>query len=136
MRSPRLTRQDLLDAALAVGLAAVAVTETASGNRDPGSAAGAIVTDLLLTLPLAVRRRWPLAVLAWSMAVTVAQAALHVPNGVGVFFGALVPVYTVAAHRRLGPALVALLAPIPAFALAQWAQAAISGGRIWTSSAA
>jgi signal transduction histidine kinase len=122
MRSPRLTRQDLLDAALAVGLAVVAVSETASGNRDPGSAAGAIVTDLLLTLPLAVRRRWPLTVLGWSMAVTITQAVLDVPNGSGVFFGALVPVYTVAAHRRLRPALVALLAPIAAFALAQWVQ--------------
>ena len=122
MRSPRLTRQDLLDAALALGLAAVAVAETASGNRDPGSAAGAVITDLLLTLPLAARRRWPLVVLAWSLLVTLTQAVLHVPNGVGVFFGALVPVYTVAAHRRLRPALLALLAPIPAFALAQWAQ--------------
>jgi signal transduction histidine kinase len=122
MRSLRLARQDLLDAALAVGLAAVAVLETASGNRDPGSLAGAVITDLLLTLPLAVRRRWPLAVLAWCMAVMVTQSALHVPNGIGVFFGALVPVYTLAAHRRLQPALVALLVPIPVFALAQWLQ--------------
>jgi signal transduction histidine kinase len=122
MRSLHLSRQDLLDAALAVGLTVVAVLETASGNRDPGSLGGAILTDLLLTLPLAVRRRWPLAVLAWSMTVMIAQAVLDVPNGIGVFFGALVPVYTVAAHRRLGPALVALVVPIPAFALAQWAQ--------------
>jgi len=122
MRALRLTRQDLLDFALAVGLATVAVLETASGNRDPGSLAGAIITDLLLTLPLAVRRRWPLAVLGWSMAVMIAQAVLHVPNGTGVFFGALVPVYTVAAHRRLRPALLALLVPIPVFALAQWLQ--------------
>jgi signal transduction histidine kinase len=123
MRSPRPeTRQDLLDAALAVALATVAVVETASGNRDPGSLAGAIITDLLLTLPLAVRRRWPLAVLAWSMAVIIAQAVLHLPSGTGVFFGALVPVYTVAAHRPLRAALVALLAPVPAFALAQWLQ--------------
>jgi signal transduction histidine kinase len=64
MRSLRLTRADLLDIALAVALAAIAVVETIAGNRDPGPLAGAIITDLLLTLPLAVRPRWPLAVLA------------------------------------------------------------------------
>jgi signal transduction histidine kinase len=122
MRSLRLTRADLLDIALAVALAAIAVVETIAGNRDPGPLAGAIITDLLLTLPLAVRRRWPLAVLAWNMAILTAQAALDVPNGIGVFFGALVPVYTVAAHRPLRLALVGLLVPVPVFALDQWLQ--------------
>lgn len=117
---PRPTRRDLADAALAMALATVTVAETLAGNRDPGPLAPAVLTDLLLTLPLAVRRRRPLAVLGWSMAVLTGQAALHVGGGVGAFFGALVPVYTVAAHRPRRPALVALLVPVPVFALDQW----------------
>ena len=120
MRWPRPARRDLADAALAVALAGVAVAESAAGNRDPGPLGAAVVTDLLLVLPLAVRRRWPMLVLAWSLLGLTAQAALHVPGGIGVFFGALVPVYTVAAYRPRWPALVALLVPVPVFGLDQW----------------
>jgi signal transduction histidine kinase len=120
MRWPRPARRDLVDGALAVLLAAVAVAEALLGNRDPGPLGAAVLTDLLLTLPLAVRRRWPLAVLGWAMLVLTVQAALHLPAGIGAFFGALVPVYTVAAHRPRRQALIGLLVPVPVFALDQW----------------
>lgn len=116
----RLTREDRVDAALAVVLALVATVETLAGNFDEGPMWRVIVTGLLLTLPLAVRRRFPVGVFVFVLLVIVLESALlGSTEGLGVFFGLLVSTYTLAAHRALRPALVVLLF-VPVMAFASW----------------
>jgi signal transduction histidine kinase len=61
------------------------------------------------TLPIAVRRRWPLPVLAWGLATGAAFAALGL-NLVSLSFAVLVYVYTVAARCPRRRALAGLAA--------------------------
>ncbi|MFC6431750.1 sensor histidine kinase [Nocardiopsis tropica] len=80
-----------------------------AGPDDPGhlTAAVRIAFTLVLLLPLALRRRYPAGVFATVAAATVLQLAF----GVDLFLAELAVVaamYTVAAHRRLAPALAAL----------------------------
>ncbi|HEU0212593.1 MAG TPA: histidine kinase [Jiangellaceae bacterium] len=117
----RLTRDDWVDAALAVLMAAVTTIETLSGNYDDGPVWLVVITGLLLTLPLALRRRYPIGVYAVVLMMIVVQAVVLGSNeGVGIFFGLLVSLYTLAAHRPLRPALIGLLAFVPLMAFSNW----------------
>ena len=96
-----------MDAVLAGALAVVAGAEILSGQV-PGPRASAVALALLMTLPLAVRRRYPLAV-----AVVVSAAfVLHKLAGIDTYnfwpsiVAGLVVAYTAAAHLR--PRLAAL----------------------------
>ena len=96
----RLTREDRVDAALAVFMALVATVETLAGNYDGGPMWLVIVTGLLITLPLAVRRALSS---TFVLLMIVLESALGgSTEGVGVFFGLLVSTYTLAAHRPPG----------------------------------
>jgi signal transduction histidine kinase len=119
----RLRREDRVDAGLAVSLAVLATVETVSGNYDDGPEGAVVVTGLLLTLPLALRRRFPVAVYAAALGMILAQAAvLGSAEGVGVFFALLVSIYTLAAHCPLRQALVGLALVVPVMALSNWRQ--------------
>jgi signal transduction histidine kinase len=101
------SRADALDAALAGGLAILAVAEVLTGQVS-GPRAAAVPLALLMTLPLAVRRMYPLAVTA---AVS-ASFLLNWAAGVDMYsywatiFAGLITAYTAAAHLR--PRLAAL----------------------------
>src|SRR5215469_8515899 len=82
------------DAALALALAAGAVAAT--GPPGPDRAAG-IALALLGTLPLALRRRYPLWVLAVVVAATLGMEVARVGGGLGLA-AAAVALYSVAAH--------------------------------------
>ncbi len=117
----RLGQQDLVDAALALLMALVATVETASGNFDGPSLAQALLWDWLLILPLAVRRRAPVAVWATVLILITAQATIaSTIDSVGVFFGLLVGCYTVAAYRPRRTAIACLVALVPVVAYSNW----------------
>jgi len=119
MRTPDAHRRRLrtagpwvLDGLLAVVAAGAGVATLATVLPfDPGSpeAWAAYLLVLAHTLPIAVRRRWPLAVLAWGLATGVAFAALGL-NLVSLTFAVLVYLYTVAAHRPRVASLAGLAA--------------------------
>jgi signal transduction histidine kinase len=119
MRTPDAHRRRLrtagpwvLDGLLAVVAAGAGVATLATVLPfDPGSpeAWAAYLLVLAHTLPIAVRRRWPLAVLAWGLATGVAFAALGL-NLVSLTFAVLVYLYTVAAHRPRLASLAGLAA--------------------------
>ena len=102
-------RADVLDAALAGALAILALAEILTGQVS-GPRAAAVPLALLLTLPLAVRRRYPLPVTA----VVSASFLLNWAVGVDMYsywasiVVALVTAYTAAAHLRPRPAAVTL----------------------------
>ena len=90
----------VLDGVLAVLAAGFGVATLATVLPfDPGSprAWAAYLLVLAHTLPIAVRRRWPLAVLAWGLATGAAFAALGL-NLVSLSLAILIYVYTVAAR--------------------------------------
>ena len=102
-------RADVLDAALAGALAILALAEVLTGQVS-GPRAAAVPLALLLTLPLAVRRRYPLPVTA----VVSASFLLNWAVGVDMYsywasiVVALVTAYTAAAHLRPRLAAVTL----------------------------
>jgi signal transduction histidine kinase len=122
------SRADALDAALAGSLAILAEAEILTGQVS-GPRAAAVPLALLLTLPLAVRRRFPLAVavavsasflLSWAAGVDMYSYWASIVVG-------LVTAYTAAAHlrpRQAAPALVCLYAAIAVSALG-------SSGLLW-----
>jgi signal transduction histidine kinase len=107
MRDPDARRDRLraagpwvLDGLLALAASAVGLSLLASALPfDPGSPRAWAAYLLLLahTLPLAVRRRWPLAVLVWALATGAAFATVG-PSLVPLSFTILIYVYTAAAH--------------------------------------
>jgi signal transduction histidine kinase len=119
MRIPDAGRQRLrtagpwvLDGLLAVVAAGAGVaTLTTVLPFDPGSprAWAAYLLVLAHTLPIAVRRRWPLPVLGWGLATGVAFAALGL-NLVTLTFAVLIYVYTVAARCSRRRSLAGLAA--------------------------
>jgi hypothetical protein len=112
----RLTSEDRVDAALAVFMALVATVGTLAGNYDGGPMWLVIVTGLLITMPLAVRRRFPGGVYCFVLLMIVLESALSgSTEGVGVFFGLLVSTYTLAAHRPLRPALADCCSSFPSW---------------------
>jgi len=109
---PRTAGPWVLDGLLAVVAAGAGVAAVATVLPfDPGSprAWAAYLLVLAHTLPIAVRRRWPVAVLAWGLATGAAFAALGL-NLVSLTFAVLVYVYTVAAHRPRRTSLAGLAA--------------------------
>ena len=83
-----------------------------TSSETPGSGRGPIAWGLAEIAPLAVRRRFPLAVWLTILALVSAQAAVTGSNeGFGVFFGLLVGVYTVGAYT---PRRTAVAVPAPA----------------------
>ena len=106
---PSLTRSTAMDAVLAGILAVVAEAEILAGQV-AGPRAAAIPLALLLTLPLAVRRAYPLPV---AVAVS-ASFVLNWAVGVDMYsywasvIAALVVAYTVAAHLQPRLAVLAL----------------------------
>jgi signal transduction histidine kinase len=107
MRIPDLRWQRLrsvgpwvLDGLLAVALAASGVTVLASMVPAGAGSTRSVVASLLVvahTLPIAVRRRFPLPVLAWALATGGAFAALGL-NLVPLSFAILIYVYTAGAR--------------------------------------
>jgi signal transduction histidine kinase len=114
----RVPAGDLL---IAGGTAALATADTLSGDHNEGPVEVYLLTGLLQTLPLAWRRRSPLGVLGFVLAVTMVEALFVVPGeGAGVIFGIMIPVYTAAAYRPLRTAIVALVTPVPVLAFIEW----------------
>jgi signal transduction histidine kinase len=117
MGNPDARRQRLraagplvLDGLLAVAAAAAGVATLATVlPPDLGSprAVAAYLLVLAHTLPIAVRRRWPPAVLAWGLATGVAFAAIGL-NLVSLSFATVIYVYTVAARCRRRVSLAGL----------------------------
>jgi signal transduction histidine kinase len=108
-RRPRLGTVGpwVLDGLLAVAAAAAGVALLSSVLPFELGSPRSVAAYLLVgahTLPIAVRRRWPLAVLAWGLATGAAFAALGL-NLVTLTLAILVYVYTVAAR---GPRAVSL----------------------------
>jgi signal transduction histidine kinase len=103
----------VFDSVLAAAAAALSVSLFASELSRSGLASGVVVLGyalaLLHTLSLAARRRFPMTVLATSVASGLAFAAIGLPP---VLLGPaiLVPVYTVAAYRERRVSLIGLAA--------------------------
>jgi signal transduction histidine kinase len=105
-----------VDGALAVALAALAVVVSAQGApwHAGRQSAGLTGTALILaaTLPLTLRRSWPLPVLATSIGACGGYLLLGLPYG-PVLFAPAVAVYTVAALRPARTATIAAGAALP-----------------------
>jgi signal transduction histidine kinase len=121
-RLVRSFSRQALDSVLAVVLAALALSELRwhwSGYYGGGSAWANVPLALLATLPLAARRRYPVAALA------TVGAAFLIPQAIGhaamSFWGDFVPyaiaLYTVSASTPARRAAVALVGGIAAFGL-------------------
>jgi signal transduction histidine kinase len=107
----------LVDATIALGLSAVSLITLASGATDAGGSDPLSVTLLLLeTLPLLVRRRWPIPVLAVTLAATVLHALLIEGQVVNESLGALVALFTVAERYDRRVAVTAALVVAGSFA--------------------
>lgn len=107
----RLRRVDQarLDVALAVVLAVVTLlplwlVPASAGGREPDILAN--VLALAMTLPIAFRRRWPVAVLATTVLATVLATLTGPSSGVGL--GVLIATYSVGAHADRRQSLAAL----------------------------
>jgi signal transduction histidine kinase len=117
----RLGRQDLVDTGLVLLMGFVATLEIASGDYDDGSLGQALTWGWLVILPLAVRRRFPVAVWLTVLALTTLEATIYGSNqSVGLFFGLLVGCYTVAAYRPRRTAVLCFLLMVPVVAFSNW----------------
>lgn len=103
-------RPVLLDTALAVVLAAAALVESTQPGRSYASPALMVPVALLVTLPLALRRRWPVPVLALGVVVETAAATVDTaPASAVQFLALLVAVYTVVVTCARSAAVGAVL---------------------------
>ena len=96
-----------VDVALAVGLAGLSLLPYISGSADAGPAVGLTIALLLLeSLPLIVRRRYPLAVMLVVVSATIVQIAL-IPAGelLQSGLGVLVAIYTIGERLDRGTSL-------------------------------
>ncbi len=130
-------RADVLDAALAGALAVLAWAEVLTGQVS-GPRAAAVPLALLMTLPLAVRRRYPLPV---TVAVT-ASFLLNWAAGVDMYsywasiVVGLVTAYTAAAHLRPRLATAALACLYTAIAVSALGFSGLLWGGILVGGAA
>ncbi len=100
----------LIDSTIAFGLAGLSLLAVASGSPDAGQGDPLSITLLLLeTLPLLVRRRWPIPVLIVTLTATALHASLVQGPVVNESLGALVALFTVAERY---PRRVAIIAAI------------------------
>src|SRR4051812_18891762 len=111
-RMDRLSRQTLLDYAIPAvllvwGLLDIWVVGDVQTTIHGGRAAAALYV-VCVTVPLAFRRRWPLAVVCAVMGVIALDSILvgKAPQGLEVLLPALIAVYSVAAHANLRRALI------------------------------
>ncbi|MCY4725256.1 sensor histidine kinase [Nocardioides sp. STR2] len=117
----RLPRRDLADLALAMGVAVVAVAETATGEFSDAPIGRSLLSDLLFTLPLVLRRRRPLATfLLILVGIDLQVLLVGTLDGVGLLASLLVASYSLGAHAPLGRALTGLAAFLPAIMYASW----------------
>ena len=107
------------DVVLAIGLAALSLLElwwpggfVASGPIT-GSRAVLVPTALAMTLPLALRRRWPLATLVVVFGAAALQELLSTPpDGIAGIAAPLIAAYSVAAYSERLPAIAGLTAAL------------------------
>ncbi len=100
----------LVDATIALGLAVLSLFAVASGSPDAGQSDPLSIALLLLeTLPLLVRRRWPIPVLVVTLTATALHASLVQGPVVNESLGALVALFTVAERYERRVAIVAAL---------------------------
>jgi signal transduction histidine kinase len=117
----RPDRRDLVDVGLVLLMGVVATLEIVSGNHEEGALGRALVWGWLEILPLAVRRRFPVAVWVTVLALVSLEATIDGSNdSVGLFFGLLVGCYTVAAYRPRRTAVGCLLLMVPVVAYTNW----------------
>ncbi len=116
------------DASVAIALAIVAELEVLGSTNFPGSDVAAAVAIPAMTLPLAWRRRAPVAAVAIVYAAYAAQAGAggHAEQSVAVSIALLVAIYSIAAHAP--NAKVALAGLVLGQAVA-WTALALEGGR-------
>jgi signal transduction histidine kinase len=110
--SPGVVRESLVDGAVAVALAAFGIADAYVTNpmvayQYPRPNGWLVALVLLASLPLAVRRRWPVPVFAAAATATFV-IALHGWNGEVAGFCSFIALYTVAAWRRLPVATTGL----------------------------
>lgn len=103
------------DGALASVLAAFAVLDVAV-SEELGPRPVVVAAALLVTLPVAVRRRRPLGALAVALSALVAQALADggLSEQASLAIPALILIYTVASHRAGRQAVLGLVVPIGA----------------------
>jgi signal transduction histidine kinase len=103
----------VVDAFIAFGLTGLALLTIAGGARDLGSYDPlSLVLLVTTTLPLIVRRRWPMAVFIVTFGATMAHAALA-REALNSTLGFLIALYTVGEYEsRRRSALAALVAAI------------------------
>jgi signal transduction histidine kinase len=107
----------LVDATIALGLSALSLLTVASGSAAAGQSDPLSIALLLLeTLPLIVRRRWPIPVLIVTLAATALHASLVQGQVVNESLGALVALFTVAEHYDRRAAVIAALGVAATFA--------------------
>ena len=98
-RLPDRRRRDLTDLALAALIATLAVAGTMTGAYGRSEFGTALLLDLAVTLPLAFRRRHPLATFLVILAVIDLRALLLGDlEGAGVFLGLLIGGYSLGAY--------------------------------------
>ena len=114
-RSPQNVVPWLVDTAIALGLTALSVLAVARGAEDAGGRDPLSVALLLLeTLPLVVRRRWPIPVSA-SRSGRPSSTRTSPTTGVNESLGALVALFTVADRYDRRLSLVAAIVTAAAF---------------------
>ncbi len=108
----------LVDATIALGLSALSLLTVASGSAGAGQSDPLSIALLLLeTLPLIVRRRWPIPVLVVTLAATALHASLVQGQVINESLGALVALFTVAERYDRRVAVTAALAVAATFAV-------------------
>ena len=117
----RARRADLVDLALALAITAVMLAITTQVDDDHGDGRaidlGAYVAVAVAGLPLAVRRRWPLAALFGSAAGVMVYVVREYAGG-PVYLAPLVAIYTLAVRRDRRRALVPTTVAIGALIVA------------------
>ena len=118
LRAPLPVIPWLVDATIALGLSALSLLTVASGSAAAGQSDPLSITLLLLeTLPLLVRRRWPIPVLIVTLAATALHASLVQGQVVNESLGALVALFTVAERHNRRVAVSAALGVAVTFAV-------------------
>jgi signal transduction histidine kinase len=107
----------LVDVVIALGLTALSVVAIVGGAEDAGGRDPLSVVLLLAeTLPLVVRRRWPIAVLVVTLGATLLHAWLASADSLNESLGALVALFTVAEMYERRVAAIATLVVAVTFA--------------------
>jgi signal transduction histidine kinase len=123
VRAPaaRLRREDRVDLGLAALIAVVVTVEGVFHTLGSAGHGEAAAWGLAEIAPLAVRRRFPLAVWLTILALVTAQAAVTGTNeGGGVFFSLLVGAYTVGGYTPRRTAVASLILLVPVVGYTNW----------------